>query len=312
MVMNSILFGAGRGKRLRPLSDRLPKPALPVLDIPLAAWGLAALARGAPPVVVNGSHLAGGLMESLDRLHIEHWSPFVEAPEALGTAGTLRALRSSLGPTVVTWNGDLLTDLRPEDLLAAHARGERPGTLAVRPVESGADLAIEDGRVRRFIDRRREDAPGAQFLGIAAFERSALEDLPDEHPAGLGETLLKTLADRGVLGVHEFSGYWRDVGTPDAYLSASLDVLNEAAPAPPVALPGSIVDVNGGSAYVGPGAQVQESSLGPGAIVLSDAVIDPNAVLSNCVVFPGGRVPSDARVADVVWFEDGALPPPGA
>lgn len=307
MVTNSVLFGAGRGKRLRPLTDRVPKPALPVLDVPLAAWSLAGLAGAAAPVVVNGSHLAGELMRSLSSLGIEGWTPFVEAPEAFGTAGTLRALRESLGPTVLTWNGDVVTDLRPDDLLAAHPRTASPATLAVRRVESGADLAIEGGRVVRFVDRRREDAPGAQFLGIAAFERNALDGLPDERPAGLGETLLKALAEQGALAVHEFSGYWRDVGTPSAYLHASLDVLNGRAPGSPVTIAGEVIDVSGGFAYVGAGAEVDPASLGSGAIVLSGATVEPGAALQNCVVFPGSHVPQAAEVRDVVWFENGPI-----
>lgn len=307
MEINSVLFGAGRGKRLRPLTDRIPKPALPLLDVPLAAWSLRSLTRAAATVIVNASHLPDELLGPLSMLGFGNWTAFVETPDAYGTAGTLRALRNELGPTFLTWNGDVLTDLDPRDLLAAHGRSDVLATLAVRRVRSRADLEIHEGRVVRFIDRRRVDAAGAQFLGIAAFAREALQHLPDRLPAGLGETLLKTLAGRGAVAVHEFTGYWLDVGTPAAYLQASVDVLNGATPPPPVPAPGDVVEVTGGRAYVSERAEVARESLGTGAIVLAGARVEPGAHVDNAIVFSGERVPSGAEVHDGIWFDGGLL-----
>lgn len=307
MEINSVLFGAGRGKRLRPLTDRIPKPALPLLDVPLAAWSLSRLTQAAAPVIVNASHLPDKLVGSLSMLGFVNWTAFVEPPEAYGTAGTLGALRDNLGPSVVTWNGDVLTDLDPRVLLDAHARSGMAATVAVRRVPGGADLQISGGRVKRFIDRRREDAAGAQFLGIAVFRRDALERLPDERPAGLGETLLRSLAERGALAAHEFTGYWLDVGTPAAYLQASLDVLNRTAPPPPVPAPGNVVEAAGGNAYVSDSADVAPESLGPDAIVQAGAVVERGANVRHAIVFPGERVPSGSEVHDGIWFDGGLL-----
>lgn len=303
MEIRSVLFGAGRGKRLRPLTYRAPKPALPVLDVPLAAWGLSRLLDTAPPVVVNASHLADELMARLGLLRFTGWEPFVERPEGYGTAGTLHALRERFGPTIVTCNGDLVADLHPADLLEGHAVAGRLGTLAVRTVASGADLEIADGRVTGFIDRRREDRAGARFLGLAVFERSALDALPVHRPAGLGETLLKNLAERAALASWESSGYWRDVGTPQAYLDASLDVLYGRAPEPPVSPPGRVVDVPDGLAYIGPGTQVEDASLGPGAIVLRGAAVDRGARIEDAIVLPHERVTAGALVRRGIWFD---------
>lgn len=292
MEIGSVLFGAGRGERLRPLTDRVPKPALPLLDVPLAAWGLAGLARVAPPVVVNASHLAERLLGALEALELSGWEALVERPEAYGTAGTLAALRERIGPRLVTWNGDLLTDLDPDALIETHERVGALATLAVLPVESGADLVTAGDRVTTFVDRRRDaGAGGARFMGAAVFERAALERLPSERPAGLGETLLRELATSGDLAVHAFDGYWRDVGTVDAFRDASLDLLYERAPAAPVALPGQIVEVDGGRAYIGPGAEVTRDALGPGAIVLRGARVSAGASLTDSVVMPGSLVP---------------------
>lgn len=310
MNIASVLFAAGRGKRLRPLTDRIPKPALPVLDVPLAAWGLAALARHATPAVVNVSHLGDRVLAALRATGIGGWEPLVEGAEAYGTAGTLRALRDRVGPMVVTWNGDALTDLHLPDLLASHERAGAPATLLVRAVEAGADLELSGGSVAGFLDRRKEPAAtGARFLGVAVWEREALERLPDHRPAGLGETLLREMAESGGLNVHLFDGYLRDVGTPADYLQASLDMLRAVGPPPPIHLPGEIVEVAGGRAYLGPGTKAEGSSLRPGAILLTGARVHPGARVMNSVVLPGTEVPEDSTLHETIWLDGGPTIP---
>lgn len=302
MKISSVLFAAGRGQRLLPLTDWNPKPALPLLDVPLAAWGLAALARHAAPVVVNVSHRADQVLAALGRTGIHGWKPFVEAPEAYGTAGTLRALRDRSGSRVVTWNGDVLADLELPDLLSSHQDSRASATLVVRKVSTAADLSLDGDAVAGFIDRRVDpDASGARFLGIAVFERNALKRLPDERPAGLGETLLRDLAESGDLNVHVAEGYARDVGTPSQYLEASLDVLSGAAPRPPVVLPGRVVESRGGTAYLGPETRAPLESLGPGAILLRGSGVQAGARVTNTVVMPDCVVPAGRDLSNTIW-----------
>ena len=306
MEASSILFAAGRGRRLVPLSDRVPKPAVPLLDVPLGLFSLARLLHSAPPVVVNLSHLpnvaATRLLAPLAQRELVEI--VVEEPEAYGTGGTLKALEDRIGERIVTCNCDLLADLEPADLLARHFSLGTPVTAAVQLVERGADfeLAPTSSRATRYIDRRRRrDAAGGRFLGMAVLERDALELIPEERPAGLAESVLLALANGGALGVHAHEGYALDVGTIPRYLQASLDLLTGRAPAPPVEPPGEIVEVEGGRAYVGPGARAAPDALGPGAVLLESSELEPGARLERAVVWPGETVPGGRVVSNCVW-----------
>jgi mannose-1-phosphate guanylyltransferase len=232
--IGSVLFAAGRGERLRPLTDRVPKPAIPVGGVPLGAFALSALARVRPPVIVNTSHLAEKVVAALEPFAAPGTVEFtLERPRPLGTAGTLRALRHRVHATLLTMNADFLTDLEPCALLHTHQEAGALATLAVQPVTTGADLALRGSRAMELIDRHADaQRSGALYLGAAAFEPSALDLLGETGPDGLAEALLRPLVERGEAAVAVHTGYALDVGTPERFERAVHDV--EAGRGPPL------------------------------------------------------------------------------
>jgi len=300
VAVTGILLAAGRGERLRPLTDVIPKPALPLLDVPLGAWALARLHEVTSDVVVNVSHLgdviAGALggygdFETLD-----------EGAEPWGTGGTLAALRGRITDTALVCNADSLIELDPADLLNVHRASGSAATIAVRPVSFGADLTIEGTRAAAFVDRRVDpSAPGAQYLGVAAIDASALALLPEERPVGFAERLLRPLIERQEVTVYEVRGRALDVGTVARYLEASLGLLDGREPRPPHSPPGRLLTVQGGGAYLGPAATADAASLGPEAIVLAGATLQEGSLVSSAIVWPGEVVGGGERVHDGVW-----------
>jgi NDP-sugar pyrophosphorylase family protein len=208
---------------MRPLTDALAKPALLVGDKPLGAYGLQLFAELGGPIAVNLSWLRYETRAALEPYAPPNTLWFMETPEPYGTAGTVAALLSALADTFVVLNADTLTDLRLTDLLATHLRVGAPVTLAVRRVDSGADLEIQDGRAQRFIDRRDEPhTAGAMYIGAAAFERDLVAPLLQPGKvAGLSEAVIAPLANRGEMAVHEHAGFALDVGTPEKLMEAS-------------------------------------------------------------------------------------------
>ncbi len=300
MSATGILLAAGLGERLRPLTESIPKPALPLLDLPLGAWGLCNLLEATSDVVVNASYSSETVFGAL--APYGEFETLEEGHEPWGTGGTLAALRERIPDTAMVCNGDALTDVSAARLLAEHRRTGALATVAVRGVDSGADLFVEDGRATGFIDRRSDPhATGARYLGIAAFEARTLASLPDTRPAGLAESLLRPLAESGEVHVYESSGYALDVGTVSRYLEASLDLLEGRGPSSPRPPPGELVEVEGGRAYLGIDVSADEESVGPGAIILAGAALHERSFVSNAIVWPDEEVPRGERVTDGVW-----------
>jgi mannose-1-phosphate guanylyltransferase len=294
------------------VSDSVPKPALPLLDIPLGALALPALCHACPQVLVNVSHLPEAVVAALAPwCSLGCCDVLRETPEPYGTGGTLAAVRSRIGERVVTRNSDVVTDLEPETLLESHLTLGALGTVAVSSSRDRADFEVDGRRVTSVLDRRSPAAvPGPAFAGMAVFERAALDLLSDRRPVGLTEALLEPLAERGELALHRHEGYWLDVGTPSRYLEASLDATGGRAPLPPGGRwPGELIDVAGGRAYVGGGTIVEEASIGPGAVLQQGCRIGPGATVRNSAVGPGASVPAGAHLDEVLWWGEGPAIP---
>ncbi len=206
-----VVLAAGRGERLRPLTDLVPKALAPVGDATLLDLALERLAPavGAGPscVAVNAHHLADQVVAHVgDRAHLS-----VEQPRALGTAGALGRLRGWLDgrPALVT-NADVYAPHGLPDLLSGWD-GERC-RLLVAPVGPAdrADFTPRDGEPVRYV--------GACLLPWTAVRR--LEPVP----SGLYEVLWRDLTRAGALELLPVPDGepWIDCGTPDSYLAANL------------------------------------------------------------------------------------------
>jgi NDP-sugar pyrophosphorylase family protein len=217
---------------MRPLTDRTPKPALPIAGAPLGAWALTEMLRVLSRVVVNVSHLPEKVEAALTP-----YAPagtvefFFESPAPLGTAGTLRELRPRMAAAVLTYNSDVISDVDAGALLAFHRRAGTAVTMAGVPSDHG-DLEVRGGRAVRLIDRRTTRVSGMQFTGVAAIEPDAVNNIPP-GPQGLTEAVVAPLLDARDVAVYAHHGYFIDVGTPERLRRAIEDVRDGRAPAPP-------------------------------------------------------------------------------
>lgn len=209
MSLAGVALAAGRGERMRPLTDALPKVLMPLGDSTLLDLALDRLAphtgRGAQHLAVNAHYRADDVAAHLgDRAHVS-----VEQPEALGTAGALGQLRGWLdGRDVLLTNADVY---QPTGLTALVAGwdGERC-RLLVTPAEPG-----------RRIDFVLPDGTGCRYVGSCLLPWTAVRDLRPT-PSGLYEVLWRELdADRrlDLVRTDELSV---DCGTPGDYLTANL------------------------------------------------------------------------------------------
>lgn len=211
--MKAIILAAGRGERMRPLTDHTPKPLLPVAGRPLIVHHLERLrAAGIIDVVINTGHLGEQLPAVLGdgsawNLHIA-WS--LEPPAALETGGGIFQALPLLGPEpFIVVNGDIWTDYSFARLLLDAPTGLAHLVLVDNPPHhSGGDFALlDDGQVVE------HETPRLTFSGISVLRPALFAGCkPGRFP--LGPLLRRAMALGQVSGEH-YRGGWRDIGTPE-------------------------------------------------------------------------------------------------
>lgn len=219
MIGHALIFAAGRGERMRPLTHVTPKPLLAAGGKRLIEYHLEALARaGVREVVINTSHLAEQFSAALGDgarwgLRIQY---SYEGPQPLETGGgMLRALPLLGAAPFIALNADIFCNVDFSTL--PHEPAGLAHLLVVDnpPQHPNGDFVLRDGLLHD------EPAPRLTFAGIGVYRR----ELVAAQPAGIFSTvpLLRAAMAHGQVSGARFGGFWTDVGTRQRL--AELDTL---------------------------------------------------------------------------------------
>ncbi len=223
--MKAFLLAAGKGTRLRPVTDRIPKCLVPIRGVPLLAIWLDLCRRnGIDEVLLNLHSHSQSVREFLARSSLEICVRLFEEPVLLGSAGTLRANREWVKsePSFWVFYADILTNTNLARMAEFHEQNKRLATLGVCPVpdpqRSGIVLLGRGGVVEQFIEKPQHPPANLAFGGIMLARPQLLESIPEKSPADLGHDVLPMLANR--MYAHVITEYHRDIGTLESYEAA--------------------------------------------------------------------------------------------
>jgi mannose-1-phosphate guanylyltransferase len=223
--VKAFLLAAGVGSRLRPITDTIPKCMLdidgrPLLDIWLDAFDRADVNE----VLVNLHHLPDVVRRHLAARTAPPTVRTFFEPELLGSAGTLRANRQWVEKEefFLVCYADNLTDFNVRSLVDTHQEHRAIATMAVfhseRPSAGGVVELDTTGRVMGFVEKPAEPVSDLTNAGMYAFHPGVIDEIGGTPPRDIGYDLLPKLIGRARAVLVE--GYFRDVGTPDAYRRA--------------------------------------------------------------------------------------------
>lgn len=340
--MKAMILCAGLGTRLRPLTERWPKPALPFLGQPLFRYHLAVLkAAGVTAVGINTHHLPE-TMTAVARAECERAGlPLhaVHEPVIQGTGGGIRGLYDFLaGDDFIVFNGDILfpVDLRP--VVAAHRASGAAATMVLLPMPENEKYAAVELDAGHRVRRIASFGPGGEgltpwhFTGVHVMSPRVFDFMTPSGPEDINRDVYVRMMQAG-LSIHgePVRAYWSDLGTPSRYLGTVHEVLH-AGPSllerlgadspfaearamgahawalPEVRTHGAKVE---GPAFLARGCTVsEEAQVGHSVAVGAGAKVGKGAKLERAAIFEETEVADGEALKDVLAWAHHRVPAP--
>lgn len=307
--VKSIVMAGGFGTRLRPLTNNLPKPMVPMANRPMmehiiellkknSITDLTALLYFQPEMISDrlGDGSAFGVKLGYITLTVD-----------LGTAGAVGSAMRQLGgdETTLIISGDVLTDIDLNRAVEFHRERGSVATIVLTRVENplpfGIVITDEDGRIKRFLEKPSWGEVFSDTIntGIYILEKRVLDYIPEDTEFDFSKDLFPLLLEKGepIFG-YTAEGYWKDVGSLEEYRTANMDILNGAVT---VDTPGERIE--GRRLWVGKGARIDFTARLEGAVVIGENCrVGADARISNSIIGPGSVVEEGAVVLDsVLW-----------
>jgi len=318
--MQAVILVGGEGTRLRPLTYELPKPMAPLLGRPFIGWIIERLrAAGVDEVILSccympekiEAHFGDGRRAGVRLSYV-----FEEQP--LGTAGAIRNALEHIAGMVYVCNGDILTALDLVELRDWHRRHRAIATIHTRPVDDPSQFGVveteDDGRVLRFVEKPKRGETRAHDInaGTYVLEPQAVEAIPVGRAVSIErETFPRLIKETREVYALSTNDYWIDVGRPESYVQAHVDILNGRF-ARPV---GSQIAENvwaadgapitgvtlRGPAYIGPRVRIERGAvIGPYSAIYDGTSVGAHATIERSILWPGCDIGPNAAVSDAI------------
>jgi len=307
-VIKALILAGGKGAGLRPLALHMPKPIVPLANIPFLFFQIDHIKRARiTEIILSLSYQPRKITDIFgDGMKYGVTMRYTHEDLPRGTAGAFKAAENLIDDTSIVLNGDVLTDTDLLNVIEYHRAKEAEATIVVarvmNPVGYGFVEAYSDGRVSRFTEKPPEDEVTGDTInaGIYILERSVLDRIPAEGTQSFERDLFPTMVQEGArVYAYLTHGYWQDIGSPQKYLEASFGIISGRTKLP--SYPEKSCPPNNW--------QKPEISIDSFSILDGKCVIKTGVVIENSVLGEGCRVEEGALIKDsVLWSGTRVLP----
>ncbi len=311
-MIKALILAGGKGARLRPLALHIPKPIVPLANIPFLFFQIDHIKRaGITEIILSLSYQPRKIEDIFgDGTKYGVTMRYTHEDLPRGTAGAFKAAENLIDDTTIVFNGDVLTDTDLNEVLRYHVEKHAAATIVTARVMNPAGYGLvesgTDGRVVRFTEKPPEDEITGDNVnaGIYVLERSVLDHIPTEGPQSFERDIFPALLAQGAhICSYQTHGYWQDIGSPQKYLEAHYGIISgrmKLPRYPQKACPPndwnkrqvtidnySILD---GGCVIKPGVVIENSVLG------EDCRVEEGALIKDSVIWSGTRIRPNARL----------------
>lgn len=297
-MLKAVIMAGGFGTRLRPLTCRIPKPMVPIMNKPMIEHIVRLLANhGIDEIVVLIFYQPNVIKNFLgDGSRYGVSIKYVKAEADYGTAGSVRNAYDLLkGSKILVISGDVLTDFDLTKAVKFHEAKKSKATLVLTrvndPLQFGLVITDESGKIVRFLEKPTwgEVFSDTVNTGIYVIEPDVLEMVPYQEDFDFSKDLFPSMLKQKMpLYGYAAEGYWRDIGNLNEYVEAQLDCLDQKVH---VNIEGKSFELNGGRIIAPEEFQPAQNLSARGTVVIGknvtigeDVELEDTIVGNNCTI----------------------------
>ncbi|MEZ5357547.1 MAG: sugar phosphate nucleotidyltransferase [Candidatus Zixiibacteriota bacterium] len=315
--MKAIIMAGGFGTRLRPLTINIPKPMVPIANLPMMEHVVNLLKEHGCTEIMTLLFFQHEIITD----HFKDGSKFGVKMEYMlpdqdyGTAGAVRYAADFCDETTMIISGDVLTDFDLTEAMDFHRDNKGDATILLtrleNPLAYGIVITDEQHRIIRFLEKPSWGEAFSDTIntGIYILEPETIRLIPPKTNFDFSQNLFPIMLEqkKNLLGKIS-QGYWRDIGNIDEYSRAQQDILDGTVH---VTHRGKKKDIGEATVYVGDNVEIADKVTFSGTVLLDDNCrIGAGAIIGNSIIGANVNIGADARISDsTIWSktEIGAL-----
>ena len=307
--MKALFLAGGMGTRLRPLTDKLPKPMVPIMNKPLLERSMDNLRRcGINEMVISTCYRSKYIKDYFgDGSKFGFKIEYVSEDTPLGTGGAIKKAGKLFDSTFLVFNADILCNMDFMELIKSHQSKSAKVTIAVTKVNNPSAYGVieydQNECAVSFTEKPEADQIRSNYInaGVYVMEPSVLREIPEGRPVSVEREIFpKLLQKRHKVAIYKGCSYWMDIGTPEKYLQTHEDIMAGDCRISGVHFKNKSVFKDGKSFIDTTAVITGPVYIGDHVKIGAYATVGPNAVIGNDVSIHMGSTVVDSVIWDHV------------
>lgn len=318
--MKAIVLAGGVGKRLKPLTERRPKPLLPIAGRPCIDYVIKSLVEaGFREIVVTTCYMSDHLIKRIGSgKKYDASIVYSFEDEPAGTAGAVKMVSDFMDGTFVVASGDVLADVDIKALYRYHKRKGATATMALTEVENPSEFGIvgldRNSRIVKFKEKPKSDEVFSNLInaGIYILEPKVLDFIPEKKMFDFSKDVFPRILKKKLpLYGKKIKGLWMDIGQPHDLLNANLEIVDRRARAPKlegvvtkgkIMMGKNVIIEKGvtiqGPCYLGNDVYISKETLLENSCLYNNVHVDAGAVIQSSILLEQSKVGWRSEIRD--------------
>ncbi|AEF16121.1 Mannose-1-phosphate guanylyltransferase [Thermoanaerobacterium xylanolyticum LX-11] len=316
--MKALLLAGGLGTRLRPLTNFLPKPMVPIMGRPLLESTILRLKnQGVDEVVISTCYKSNHIenyFKNGEKLGVK--VSFIKEDIPLGTGGAIKNAEEFFNDTFLILNSDIICDIDIRSLVEYHKSKKALATIAMTKVEDPSQYGVieydDNDYITAFKEKPKPYETNSKWInaGIYVFEPQLLNEIPKDEVVSIERDTYPKLLSKGYkMAAYRYDGYWIDIGTIEKYKKVHFDILKKYCKYVDVShhdikhrkniIDNSVKIVE--PVFIGSNVKIDaKAEIGPYAIIGDNTHIGSNSIIRHSVLWDNVKVKGNVNLINAV------------